>query len=279
MHAIISTFLIKHKQNTLLEIFLSCAVFGIISGTISGLLGVGGGIVIVPFLAWLLTNNGMPADTIMQTAIATSLATIVITAISSILAQQRRRAIKWPIVKTLTPGIAIGAWLGADAAHFLSSELLTIIFGAFLFLNGLNMMIGLKTTSHRHLPSTLPLSIAGGVIGSLSTLMGIGGGTLTVPYMLWHNVPVKSAIALGSTCGLPIALFGALSFLVIGFQADTLPAGNIGYINLPAFLGISCTSLFSAMLGVHLSHKIPTSTLKKIFSVILIVVGLNMLIS
>lgn len=263
----------------MLEIFLCCAVFGIISGAISGLLGIGGGIVIVPFIAWLLSNNGMPADTIMQTAIATSLATIIITSLSSILAQQRRRAIKWPIVKILTPGFAIGAWLGADLAHFLSSDLLAIIFGMFLLLNGLNMVIGLKTTSHRQLPSTLPLGITGGLMGGLSTLIGIGGGTLTVPYMIWHNVPVKNAIALGSACGLPIALFGALSFLVIGSQADTLPVGNIGYINLPAFFGISCTSLFSATLGVHMSHKIPTSALKKIFSVILIAVGLNMLIS
>ncbi len=261
------------------EIFLYCAIFGIISGTISGLLGVGGGIIIVPFIAWLLRNNGMPADTIMQTAIATSLATIIITSFSSILAQQRRGAIKWSIVKTLTPGIAIGAWLGADLAHFLSSDLLAIVFGGFLLLSGLNMVIGLKTTSHRQLPSTLPLGLTGGLIGALSTLIGIGGGSLTVPYMIWHNVPVKNAIALGSTCGLPIALFGALSFLVIGSQANVLAIGNIGYINLPAFFGIAFTSLFSATLGVHLSHKIPTSALKKIFSVILIIIGLNMLIN
>lgn len=262
----------------MLEIFLYCAAFGIISGAMSGLLGIGGGIVIVPFIAWLLDNHGMPADSIMQTAIATSLATIVVTSISSILAQQRRGAINWSIVKTLTPGIAIGAWFGADLAHFLSSELLAMIFGSFLLLNGFIMAFRLTPKPHRQLPSVLPLGFAGSMLGLLSTLVGIGGGTLTVPYMTWHNVPIKNAIALGSACGLPIALFGALSFIIIGSQAEALPTGNIGYINIPIFLGISCTSLFAATLGVHLAHNLPTSALKKVFSAILILVGLKMLI-
>jgi uncharacterized membrane protein YfcA len=115
-------------------------------------------------------------------------------------------------------------------------------------------------------------------LGLLSTLVGIGGGTLTVPYMTWHNVPIKNAVALGSACGLPIALFGALSFIIIGSHAEALPVGNIGYINIPVFLGISCTSLFAATLGVHLAHILPTNALKKIFSLLLIVVGLKMLI-
>jgi uncharacterized membrane protein YfcA len=270
---------VTNGLNSLLEIFLYCAAFGIISGVISGLLGIGGGIVIVPFIAWLLNNHGMPAETIMQTAIATSLATIIITSTSSVLAQHRRGAVKWPVVKTLTPGIAIGAWFGADLAHFLSSALLASIFGSFLLLNGLRMAINLKPKPHRELPKIIPLSIAGTVMGALSTLIGIGGGTLTVPYMTWHNVPIKNAIALGSACGLPIALFGAFSFAIIGAQATHLPASNIGYINIPAFLGISCTSIFAATLGVHLSHKMPTATLKKVFSVILIVVGINMLVN
>ncbi|PHS72789.1 MAG: hypothetical protein COB22_04210 [Cycloclasticus sp.] len=270
--------LLAHGRKPLLEIFLYCAAFGVISGVISGLLGIGGGIVIVPFLAWLLTNHGMPAETIMQTAIATSLATIIITSISAMLAQHRRGAVNWSIVKTLTPGIAIGAWFGADLAHFLSSSILAMVFGSFLLLNGLRMAINLKPTPHRQLPSTLPLGIAGTVMGAISTLIGIGGGTLTVPYMTWHNVPIKNAIALGSACGLPIALFGAFSFVIIGAQASNLPEYNIGYINIPAFLGISCTSLFAATLGVHLAHSMSTTVLKKVFSLILIIVGINMLL-
>ena len=262
----------------LLEVFLYCLVFGILSGIISGLLGIGGGIVIVPFLAWLLSVHGMPADTIMQTAIATSLATIIITSISSVLAQHRRGAVLWPVAITLTPGIAIGAWFGADLAHFLSSKHLAMIFGTFLLLNGLRMAMHLKPKAHRQLPTTLPLGFSGIVLGLLSTLIGIGGGTLTVPYMSWHNVPIKKAIALGSACGLPIALFGAMSFIILGLQANSLPEGNIGYINIPAFAGISCTSLFAARWGVHLSHSISTSALKKTFSILLIIVGAKMLL-
>mgnify|MGYP003385499439 CR=1 FL=1 len=220
----------------------------------------------------------MPADTIMQTAIATSLATIIITSISSIRAQHQRGAVLWPVIRILTPGIAIGAWFGADLAHYLSSHILAMIFGSFLLINGLRMAMDLKPKPHRQLPSTVPLGLAGIALGTLSTLIGIGGGTLTVPYMTWHNVSIKKAIALGSACGLPIALFGAISFVIIGSQASDLPAGNIGYINLPAFVGISCTSLFAATWGVHLSHSISTAALKKIFSLILIIVAIKMLL-
>lgn len=262
----------------MLEIFLYCAPFGILSGLISGLLGVGGGIVLVPFLAWVFTHNGMPAETIMQTAIATSLTTIIITASSSILAQHRRGAVDWKTVKTLTPGIAIGAWFGADLAHLLSSQVLAIVFGVFLLINGIRMGLNSKSKPHRELPKPFALGIVGGVIGTLSTLLGIGGGSLTVPYMVWNNVNMKRAVALGSACGLPIALFGALSYIVIGFQETNLPVGNIGYINIPAFIGISFTSLFAATLGVHLAHALPTQALKKAFSIVLIIVGIKMLL-
>jgi uncharacterized membrane protein YfcA len=153
-----------------------------------------------------------------------------------------------------------------------------LIFGSFLLLNGIRMIVDIKTKPHRELPNTFPLAVAGTALGTLSTLIGIGGGTLTVPYMSWHNIPIKNAIALGSACGFPIALFGAFSFAIIGSQAMHLPASNVGYINIPAFLGISCTSLFSAAVGVRLSHSMPTSALKKIFSVILIIVGIQMLV-
>lgn len=261
-----------------LDIILYCAPFGILSGLVSGLLGVGGGILIVPFLAWVFTHHGMPAETIMQTAVATSLTTIIVTASSAVLAQHRRGAIDWTIVKTLTPGIAIGAWFGADLAHFLSSEVLAFVFGLFLLINGSRMMINTKPKSHRQLPSPFSLGIVGAVIGSLSTLLGIGGGSITVPYMAWNNIDMKRAVALGSACGLPIAIFGALSFIVIGFQATNLPAGNIGYINIPAFIGISLTSLFAATLGVHLAHALPTKILKKAFGIIPIIVGIKMLL-
>ena len=221
----------------------------------------------------------MPAESIMQTAIATSLATIIVTSISAVLAQHRRGAVRWSIVNTLTPGVAIGAWFGADLAHFLSSQILAMVFGSFLLLNGLRMAVDLKPKAHRQLPSKLPLSIAGAVIGAISTLIGIGGGTLTVPYMTWHNVPIKNSIALGSACGLPIATFGAISFAIIGMHATHLPSTNIGYINIPAFLGISFTSLFAATWGVHLSHKMQTASLKKAFSIILVIVGIKMLLS
>ena len=262
----------------LLEIFMYCLLFGAFSGLCSGLLGVGGGIVIVPFLAWLLPQHGLPVETSMQTAIATSLATIIITSIAAIYAQNKRGAIDWQVVKFVTPGIAIGAYFGADLAHYMSTQLLSIVFGSFLLLNGARMALKLTPNPERKLPSALPLGIAGSILGLLSTLIGIGGGTFTVPYMLLHNVPMKKAIAFGSTFGLPIAIFGAISFIILGLQ-NTIPMeGNIGYINMPAFLGISLTSLFATTFGVHLAHTIPTAAMKKTFAVIMLCVGVKMLI-
>jgi len=259
------------------EIFIYCAIFGVFSGVISGLIGVGGGIVIVPFLAWLFTLYGMPAETIMQTAVATSLATIIITSIAAVYAQHKRGAVMWPVLWTLTPGIAVGAWFGADLAHYLTSNIMEIVFGSFLLLNGLRMAFTLKPKPHRKLPSTAPLFISGSIIGCFSTLVGIGGGAIVVPYMAWHNVVMKKAIAMGSACGLPIAIFGAISFMIIGLDASNLPESNIGYINIPAFCGIGLTTLFSTTLGVHFAHTLPTEILKKVFAVILLTVGVKML--
>jgi uncharacterized membrane protein YfcA len=262
----------------LLDIFIYCLFFGAFSGLCSGLLGVGGGIVIVPFLAWLLPLHGMPVEIKMQTAIATSLATIIVTSIAAIYAQNKRGAIDWKIVKFVTPGIAIGAFFGADLAHYLSTQLLSIIFGSFLLLNGARMALKLTPNPERQLPSALPLGISGSILGMLSTLIGIGGGTFTVPYMLLHNVPMKKAIAFGSTFGLPIAIFGAISFAILGLKNSIPMEGNIGYINIPAFLGISIASVFATMFGVYLAHTIPTATMKKVFAVIMLFVGLKMLL-
>lgn len=220
----------------------------------------------------------MPSETIMQTAVATSLATIIVTSASAVLAQHRRGAVDWRVVNALTPGIAIGAWFGADLAHLLSSSMLASVFGLFLLINGINTALNIKPKPHRQLPKKITLGFVGSVIGSFSTLVGIGGGTLTIPYMAWHNVQMKKAIAIGSACAIPIATFGSLSFIIIGLQAKFLPTGNLGYINIPAFLGISASSLFATTLGVHLAHKLSTRALKRAFAVILVVVGLKMLL-
>lgn len=263
----------------MLEVFLYCVPFGALSGIIAGLLGVGGGIVIVPYLAWLFANQGMPQDSIMHMAVATSLGTIIVTSLSAIRAQHKRGAIDWPVVKLLVPGILLGAWLGASVAHNLPNEVMRLIFGCFLVLVSGRTLLGVKTKPHRELPrSYLPVSTAGGVIGLISSLVGIGGGTMMVPYMSWHNVPMKNAVAMGSACGLPIALSGAAGFIWLGFNVSDLPQGSLGYVYMPAMLGIVVSSIVFAPLGVRLAHSLPADRLKMIFSVALLLIGLNMLI-
>lgn len=263
----------------MLEVFLYCIPFGALSGLVSGLLGVGGGILIVPFLAWLFASQGMPDAYIMHMALATSLGTIITTSLFAIRAQHKRNAIDWPVVKLLVPGILLGAWLGASVAHSLPNEALRYIFGTFLVVVSGRSLLGVKTQPHRELPRKyLPVSLAGTVIGLVSSLVGIGGGTMMVPYMAWHNVPMQRAVAMGSTCGFPIAVSGAAGYVLLGMGVNDFPAGSLGYVYLPALFGIMLSSVIFTPLGVHLAHSLPANRLRLIFAVALLGIGLNMLI-
>lgn len=263
----------------MLEVFLYCIPFGALAGIIAGLLGVGGGILIVPYLAWLFARQGMPSELIMHMAIATSLGTIIVTSLSAIRAQHRRGAIDWSVARLLVPGILIGAWLGAGVAHNLPNDALRIFFGSFLIVVSLRSLLGVQTKPHRELPqNVLPISTAGGIIGLISSLVGIGGGTMMVPYMAWHNVAMKNAVAMGSACGLPIALSGAVGYVWLGLSVPELPVGSLGYVYLPALFGIILSSMMFAPLGVRLAHTLPADRLKMIFASVLLLVGLNMVL-
>jgi uncharacterized membrane protein YfcA len=259
------------------EIF-SLLLLGIVAGTLAGLLGIGGGIVIVPALVWILHSHAeIPAASLMQIAIGTSLATIVITSISSMIAHHRRGAVLWSIVWQLTPSIIVGALLGAIIADALPSETLRKIFAIFILLVSAQLGFLAPPAPHRQLPGSVATwSIAGTLIGKVSALMGIGGGSLTVPFLVWCNVSIRNAVATSAACGFPIALSGALGFIATGRHIGE--AWMSGYIYWPAFIAISPATLLFAPLGAKLAHTLPVNTLKKLFAVFLAGVGVNMLI-
>lgn len=265
-------------MESLLPTLLLYLALGAFAGVMAGLLGVGGGLIIVPVLAWIFRGQHINDAIIMHLAIGTSLATIVVTSISSVRAHHQRGAVLWPVVWQLTPGIVIGAWLGAAVADALPSAALSRIFALFVLAVAAQMAFGAKPAPHRGLPGAVGMTVTGGVIGVVSAIVGIGGGSLTVPFLTWCNTAMRQAVATSAACGLPIALAGAIGFIVTGLNAADRPAWSLGYVYGPALAGVAFASMLLAPLGAKLAHTLPTETLKKIFAVFLTLVGTKMLL-
>lgn len=262
------------------EMLLTYLPLGLFAGLIAGLLGVGGGLIIVPVLAASFVAQGFPAAMIMQLAIGTSLATIMVTGISSARAHHQRGAVQWPWVWRLAPGLVIGAMAGAIAAHFVSSEGLKRVFGAFECIIALYMLLGSPMAKGSDItqPTRFELFAIGSWIGAISSFLGIGGGTMTVPYLSWRGMEMRYAVAISAVCGLPIAIMGTTSYIVVGSYQSGLPEGTSGYIYWPAVAGIAVASLIAAPWGAALTHRLPTSVLKRLSGVILAIIGTAMII-
>lgn len=260
-----------------MEAWIAYLALGAVAGVMAGLLGVGGGLLIVPVLVWLFIRQGVEPAVITHLAIGTSLATIVPTAIASARAHHRHGAVRWDLVARVAPGVMLGALAGATLAEFLSSDALRRVFGAFEIGLAVYMLLNVRPAPHRPLPGGLGLSSGGGVIGLVSALLGIGGGSLSVPYLVWFNVAVRHAIGTAAAVGLPIALAGAGGFMIHGWQAEGLPAWSAGYVHGPSLLGVALASFLTAPIGARLTHTLPVPTVRKLFAVLLMVLGIRML--
>jgi hypothetical protein len=252
---------------------------GAIAGLLAGLLGIGGGLVIVPALAFLFAAQGFGVANLMQFAVGTSLATIVATSVSSLLAHQRRGSVHWLAVRTLLPGILLGGLGGAWLARQFSSPGLALFFGVFEILVALQLLFGARPPPQRRLPGAVLQGLAGAVIGAVSALLGIGGGTLTVPWLLWHRVDIRMAVGTAATIGLPIALAGALGFAFGGAPPGDRPGYSTGFIYWPAVLGIVLGSVPLAPAGARLAHYLPRPLLRRGFAGLLALIGLKMILA
>ncbi|ALG67115.1 sulfite exporter TauE/SafE family protein [Beggiatoa leptomitoformis] len=259
---------------------ISLLALGVIAGILAGLLGVGGGVVIVPGLMWIFHYYPeLPSSHLMHIAVGTSLATIVITSLSSIYAHHKRGAVIWAIVIKLTPGIIVGALIGAFIADTLSSDTLKKIFAVFLLFVSIQLGFGARPAPSHKLPSWLGSSLVGSVIGVVSSLVGIGGGSLTVPFLVWCNISIRNAVASSAACGFPIAVAGAIGFMITGWNTEGLPTGSIGYVYLPIFITIAITSMLFAPLGAKLAHSVPMRALQIFFALFLAVMSVKLLFS
>jgi len=252
---------------------------GIFSGVMAGLLGIGGGMIIVPILTILFQAQGIDNAIVIKAAVGTSLATIIVTGCSSVFAHHCHGAVDWKIFKLMSPGIIVGSMLGIVVAYILPGNLHIILFSVFIFLVALQFATGVRASPHRQFLYDGTRLVAPVSIGTVSTIMGIGGGTLSVPYLVWNSIVMQRAVATAAALGLPIALTGTIGFIVSGWQQQGLPAGSIGYVSLPAFLAIVVASVVAAPIGAKVAHSISATLLKRIFALFLIAMGVLMLTS
>ncbi len=263
----------------MIEIIIASLILGVISGILSGLFGLGGGLIIVPVLLSLFSEETIiPINQQMIFAIATSLATIIFTSMASIVAHQQQKTILWFKVKRLLPGILIGALLGTLIAHKINSDSLRLFFISYLIYSALKMALSFKIKSMLTKYSEWLDYVAGSLIGFFSALLGIGGGSLTVPFLTSTQTPMKNAVAISSACGFPIACVATMSYIFLGLAQPNLPQWSLGYVYLPSFLGIVTCSIFTAPIGAKLANKLPAKKLKRYFSLILLIIAAKMLI-
>jgi uncharacterized protein len=260
-----------------LSIIFALLVLGSITGFLAGLLGIGGGMLLVPFTTALLTAKGVPLELVLKIALATSLATIVFTSISSVRAHHRRGAVQWRIFSLLTPGILIGSFVGAQIASRMKASWLGVFFALFLVFLATQLFLDRKPKPGRQLPGRIGGVAAGSGIGLIASLVGAGGGFASVPFMLWCNVSIQHAVATSAALGLPIAVFGSLGYLLAP-SSPQVPLGTIGYVYFPAVAAIGFASVITAPIGARTAHKLPTATLKKAFAMLIYALAVYMVI-
>jgi hypothetical protein len=259
-----------------LWLFAMCLLLGSLVGLCAGLLGIGGGLLVVPALVWLLPQAGIDSSLVMHMALATSLASIVLTSGASARNHIKLGNVDFSIVKSMAPGIVLGGLGGSVIAEMVPVELLPKIFATIVLLLALQMLLSMRMTSQRPIPSSVACACSGGVIGVISSLAGIGGGSLTVPYLNWHGVEMRRAIGCASLSGAIIAVAGMVGFIFSGLNEAALPPMSIGYVYLPALIGIVSTSVITTRYGAALVNRLPTMTLKKIFAIFLLLISSKM---
>lgn len=253
-------------------------LLGTVTGFLAGLLGVGGGMMMVPFLTLILSNRGVASGMAVKMAIATSMATILFTSLSSLRAHHRHGAVRWPLVRGLAPGIVLGGVVaGAGVFALVKGQALAVVFGVFVAFSALQMLRGGSPAPHRQMPGLGGQIASGGVIGLVSGLVGAGGAFLSVPFMVWCNVPMRHAVGTASALGFPIALSATAGYVIGGWSLAPALPGAFGFLYLPALLTIAAASVLMAPLGARTAHRIAVASLRRVFALMLLALAATML--
>ncbi len=262
-----------------IEWILSFLFLGSFVGFMAGLLGIGGGGIMVPVLTSIFLWQGVPVENVVHLALGTSMASIIATSTSSLRAHHSMGGVIWRVVKGMTPGIIAGTFIATFLASRISSLYLALFFAIFMFYISIQMFFNKKPKASRELVGNTELLIAGSGIGAISALVSIGGGSLTVPYLTWQNVDIKKAIGTSAAIGLPISIAGTFGYIINGWKSSSEDSYTFGFVYLPAVLLISVASFFTAPYGAKVAYKLHISILKKVFSILLIILSIKMLVS
>ena len=250
---------------------------GLAVGFLAGLLGIGGGMVMVPMLVFVFSAKGFPVEHMMHLALATALATIAFTSLSSVRAHHRHGGVDWAVARTMAPGILAGSLAAALAAGFIPTRPLAIFFTGFMFYAAAQMFVEIKPRAGRQLPGRAGLFAAGASIGAISSVLAAGGAFLSIPFLAWCNLPLKRAIGTAAANGFPIAVAGTVGYVLQGSRVPDLPQWSLGYVYLPALLLIVAASMPMAPVGARLAHRLPVKRLRVVFALMLFALGLRML--
>lgn len=261
-----------------MEWYAAYLLLGAFVGFFAGLLGIGGGLVLVPVLSWLFEAQHLAGAQNLHLALGTSMAAILYTAASSAWTHYAHGAVDMPIVHGMTPGLLLGTLLGALLASGSPQTYLSVFFALFVYFAAAQMLLGFRPKASRQLPGRAGLTLVGGGIGVISSLVSIGGGTLSVPFMLWHNVSLRQAIGTSAALGFPIALGGTAGYIATGLIWHALPAGTLGFVYLPALFVIIIGSAFTTPLGAKATHRLPLQPLRRGFAALLLLLGTRMLL-
>ncbi len=257
--------------------WLAYPLLGVFAGFVAGLFGVGGGLTIVPLLFMIFTAQAFPVEHSMHLALGTSMATIVFTSIASMRAHHGHGAVRWDIVKSFAPGLVIGTLSGSFIATWVPTRPLAMVFTAIVYYASLQMILDFKPKPHSQLPGTVGMVVAGTVIGVVSSLVAAGGGFLSIPFMVYCNVVIHHAVGTSAALGFPIAVAGTVGYIVSGLKTPGLPEYSLGYVYLPAFIGVVAISFLMAPVGARLAHKLPVKQLKRAFGGFLALLASKML--
>ncbi len=259
-------------------LIVELAALGIFTGFLAGVLGIGGGMMTVPFVTYILTERGVSADLAVKMAIATAMASILFISVFNVRAQHKRGAIRWDIFKKITPGIVGGSLITSIGLFsILKGQWLAVLFGLFISYSAINMLIAKKPIASKTMPSYTQQGLIGVVIGMLSGLVGAGGAFISVPYMTARNIPIHNAIATSAAFGMPLALINTCGYIYTGWRTPDLPGGSLGFVFLPALVVLATASSIMAPIGVKVSHRLPMLTLKRGFACMLFAQAIYML--
>jgi len=256
---------------------ISYLVLGAITGFLAGIFGVGGGLILVPVLLFLFSLQHFPAEHVMLLALGTSMAVILFTSLSSLLAHHRHSAVNWRVVRNITPGILLGTGLGAALAAYIPTRGLAIFFTLFVYSVAAQILLDIRPHAARQLPGAVGMTVTGLLTGCLSSLVSIGGGAIIVPFLVWCNVSIRNAIGTSAAIGFSVAAGGTIGYVYTGFNIPALPAHSLGFVYLPALSWIALASVITAPLGAKATHHMKVGLLRKLFAMLLIALASKML--